>query len=92
MSLETGLQTMQQKLSELTDQPRSRVFSTLEEVESALHLAKEDLTSVTAKATPAAGKVRAALGVLNQSLAAWRQHYPDVSPIRIDNRKCSYAS
>lgn len=86
MNLENSLKGMQQKLSMLSDQSPSRISSTLEEVENTLHAT--ELASVIAKETPEAGKVRTALGVLNQSLAAWRQHYPDTSPIRVDNRKC----
>lgn len=88
MNIESGLEHLQQKLSKLSDQPPSRIASTLEEVENTLHAAKGDLASVTIKGALGAAKVQTALGVLNHSLTAWRQHYPDTSPIRIDNRKC----
>lgn len=91
MSLENGLQSMEQKLSMLSNESPSRISSTLEEVENALHAAQGDLASVTVKEAPEAKRVWTALGVLNRSLAAWRQHHPDISPIRIDNRKCKLA-
>lgn len=90
--LDSTIQQLEQKLSMLSDHSSPTLIGkTLEEVEATIHDTGRDLASITAEgAAQEVNDAQEKLGVLKQSISAWRQHYPDTSPLRIDNRKYGY--
>ncbi|KAJ3709926.1 hypothetical protein C8R42DRAFT_563696, partial [Lentinula raphanica] len=59
---------------------------TLEEVEGAIQVAEEDLQSIKAEGIKdEVNQVRDMVDLVHKTLRAWRNIYPDVSPVRIDN-------
>ncbi|KAJ3709685.1 hypothetical protein C8R42DRAFT_729944 [Lentinula raphanica] len=84
-----GISGLQAKLDGLSrDFPAPSVHATLEEVEGAIQVAEEDLQSIKAEGIKdEVNQVRDMVDLVHKTLRAWRNIYPDVSPVRIDNHE-----
>lgn len=69
--------------------PDSPLFnSVLDEAETVIEIANQEVLAITARgASKEVEEVQARLETLKASVALWHQNYPDVSPLRIDNRE-----
>lgn len=83
-----SLSELQEKLSTLSAGSSDDVGRTLEEVEASIQLITEQAMAIKSKeASAQMAQVSSQLEGLKKIIVTWREIYPNMLPVRIDNRK-----